>query len=365
MVKLYTPGHGPYTDALIMYAITSALLHREYDFKVKGVEGTYIIETDAKLEEVAEAVSDHVQSIRDGAIYTLVDRLRLIQKQSRNRLLIAMNKIADETKALEYLKELLFPGHGVSEGRGAKGVILWLSLSPFAGKFFTGSFKYNVLEYRVCLQCVAMASTGLISTFMPLDVRKRGKRTGKVYVTVLAFTGHVDSDALKSLKKALGEERFLREYDVVARSSENIPLRVLPFILLTILGGKAVLKLAESRASWKTYTVAYDVKKATQIRGFSELSIDTILSGLSTLHKRNVLDDLRTFVMGVVKGIGSDVADPYILESLVRYFNTRNVSDLYQFVRAAKSNLEGELGNIVGKRSLGVKLCRELARLAV
>lgn len=361
MVKIYTPGHGHYTDTLIAYGVSAALLEYNIGFNIEGVERIYIIDADAELEEIALAISKYTLSIKDNAIVQLIDNLRLIQKQTRRKLMLALDKLANVDECAKYLKSLQTPGHAerLGEGRGAKGVILWLPLSPFAGKFFTGSFKYGALAYKVCLSCAGLASLGLLSMFMPIRLR------GRVYVTTLAFTGMVDDETLSVLKDYLGEERFLDQYKIISGAAENMPLRVLPFTILSILSGYAISKLDEAEASWKAYTITFDVRRATQIRGFSELNIDNILSSLNILAKHTALDQLSTLVVGIAKGLRRGIIDPYILKSLMKYLGTRNIYDLYEFSRIAKISFEGELGKITGRRGLGIDLCRKLALLAI
>lgn len=342
MLTIYTPGHSLYTDTLIMYAIAYAAgdslkevtgLGSSYALLIEGVEE----------DELALRLSTHFSGVR-GEFSTRL--ARLVDERDVNASADALARVP----ALSgYLKSLSQPGHSREEGRLGEGRNIKLPLMPSAGKYFrndlTREVKYRAQDYSVCPSCFAVAMMGL-----GLGTVSVAFRTTLVLGT-LGFEGSVEGPAvidLLSWFKAVSQgQQGLLQY---VRPDE-VTDRVLGNLLLTCLDDRLLVDMSASSASWKSIVVRFDVGRAVQVRGYSTVELDAVLSALAELvqleqaaaalaeegaQPPRCRSKLTSFLTSLLRS-GSLSS----LERLFDYLASRDLRALYDAVRDAYASTEG------------------------
>lgn len=372
---LYTPGHSLYTDTLILYGLIYAL-NRKFGEKldepgmlrVIGTGSGYLIETQFSLGDIAGALTDVVNYEREdiqrelrrgGAIETYADgRVGLLEE---NDISYFTDSLLNSDVNEDYLRSLTSPYHASAEGRTAKGrqfVKVKLPLMPMAGKYFTSDLtkegKFRVKEYRICNQCAGLATLGLYAgAFVGRWGTTRTVITiafeGEVIARTLAFMLSLvrsEADLLKSIPRDREIRKELKGGELssfplsieIGRSSDNIPLRTLTYATLSCFSDTLLRGLAETDASWKSISVKFDIGKATQVRGYEEVSLNPLIDSLylllqSTTAFRRLHNTIRR-LLGIARRKGAEANDAVsALDYLFLFFETRRALDLYSFTR--------------------------------
>ncbi|MEM2823578.1 MAG: hypothetical protein QXF69_05720 [Thermofilaceae archaeon] len=340
MIVIHTPGHSLYTDTLIMYALASAARERLRRVVGHGISYSLAIENLSEVDLAQRILSrfDIIRSDFSGRLAKLVDEKDVGASYD------SLSRIDGLAR---YLKSLREPGHAQQEGRLGRGKSLKLPLMPSAGKYFridlTMKEKYDVSEYEVCSYCFALALLGLA-----VGTVSFASRTTQVVSTV-GFEGEVDGSSLNSL---LGVFEQLREFqDEMMKSVrvDEISDRVLGSLLLTRFDDDIIRSLYGTNASWKSLVVRFEVARAVQVRGFTTVEVDSILTALEELielREKAIAEQvqrpqacrgrLNEFVAKMIS-IGAYGA----LEKLLDFLVTRDLPILYTVVREAFTSAEG------------------------
>lgn len=341
MLKIYTPGHSPYTDALIMYSIAFAA--GEHLQEVRGLGSSYEIRIEGLTEEeLAQRLWVRLADVR--AEYS--SRLeRLVDEKDVN---LAADALARKQGLASYLRELSAPGHARDEGRLGDGRNIKLPMMPYAGKYFrvdlTREQKYRAREYVVCPYCFSLSLMGL-----GLGTVTTAFRTTVVLAT-FGFEGPVDGRAIEGLlgwfaAVSQGQQELLERV-----KPDEVPDRVLGNLLLTCLRDDLVVSMDASDATWKSFVVRFETARAVQVRGYSSVELDSVLAALAELvriEKREAEAGrqpprcraaLESFLAQLLR-YGSVSS----LEKLFDFLANRDVEMLYDAVREAYASSKGEI----------------------
>ena len=341
-VTLHTPGHSSYTDSLIMYGLTYALREAP-GLRVRGLATHYVVEANVSLDEAAEYVSlafdsdvvDALRGPRIGRLFTARDVENAAQA------------LRDSAQVREYLAELTSPGHSRREGKLGSGKTLKLPLMPAAGKYLhvdlTRRVKYDTKQYLACNWCIGLAMLGLVKGALLLSFG-----TAKL-VTVLAFEGEVGGRIFKELFAELEsqygaeEERGLA--DEVARSLDQLPLRVATYLTIFSLSRELVTMMDEAQARWRALSARFETARAVQVRGYQDFDVDALISTMAHVIRVDeevgagvwdpLIDDIMSRLVRISRAKAS-VAQHAVdaLEALLSFFTTRDMADLYQSARS-------------------------------
>lgn len=321
-MKIYTPGHGVYSDALIMYGLSRAALDARTLLGVRGVGNYYEIEV-KDLKSLASNLASLIENERS----TIMDEVGwFTQIAERKKLERALKYLSDEGHCLQLLNKLTKTGHANDEGRGRGGESVPLSFIPSAGKYLTGQFGYKAKAYKLCIGCLGLLSYGFFEGTV---------RIPKHLLTVtIAFEGNVDS---KCMDVILGSLKIDREK--IRRYSDLVPLRTFIYIMISKFGWDVVVSMNETNASWKGIAIKFDkVRAVLQVRGMCELTLDPVLDALS--HVRG--DDFQAF-LNLIENLGkteNSTALIYLFEYLLK-------RDMDILARASRSIYQSAL---IGER---------------
>ena len=348
---LHTPGHSAYTDTLIIYALAYAA-----NGQLKRVSGRglfYALEIEGlELEELALRIS--------GIFHRNVERLkagftRLLSEKDLKKAESVLKNIGLLTK---YLGELMEPGHAMSEGRAGRGGSFKLPLMPTAGKYYrvdlTEHEKYQARKYAACSFCSALAMLGLAlgslsSCFVLREEEPQRKTKGKakvVYlVSTIKFSGEVDGDLIINLS-----DYFINLSDAGRELLEaskacldKMPERLIGYLLLGGLDDRLISAMAASNASWSVLTTRFEVERVVQVRGYYSVELDQAIASLADLIK--VDEKLKGYYRGKLNSLCERLLKACSVEAFERLFDfmsTRNIEKIYEFARAAYSDLRRE-----------------------
>lgn len=346
MIMLHTPGHGLFTDTLMMYSIASALRDYEINFSVTGYQTHYSVEVKASLDDAARALAQQTRRKLEETS-DLLRKRKLLREAEMAALRRCLNKLSDEGGARDYLLELTSPNHSALEGRGKIGITMWLPLNPMIGKYVTGPYKYRSKSYGVCTGCIALSALGYSTAtiiFRTFSIRA-GKPASLVNVLLLSFEGSMNMEVLSSLLEDLDSK--VRETDVSyqkfagkARRAGNVALLPLSMAALAYLKGDVASKLAESAAKFKAVSLAFEIVRVLQIRGHCEVDVDILLSALSSLaeaderakskgERAGRLEGFRLLIENLLESDDANV----LLEALWSFISSRTHAELYDAVR--------------------------------
>lgn len=345
-LRLFTPGHGAFMDSLIMYAISSALNKEDVSYAARGMTNYYIIEAEATPQALANSLVSELQIYREEIENFFTSSTRLFQSSQMRKL----DKIFKEgfKDTVAYLNELKEPGHTIraNEGRGGKGYTTWLPLNPTLGKYLRTPFKFQPEPYNACPSCISLAILGFRKAIVPLRMRtmKGGRRVNITNSILISFNGEVDGLLLRRLEESIGpiiDELKGRIYGEISLLSS----------LMTVIGmmkGTLIEDVAHAEASWRALAVTFEVARVAQIRGYSEIIIDSLFDALAKLSSAGRLNQLSWIIEKCVRS-----GDEAPIDALWRFVISRGPHDLYDFIRLA-SRLE---------INIGASLCKELAKL--
>ena len=381
-VELYTPGHGLYTDTLILYGLTLPLCEvlgqREGEIPAELIRawsagGFYRLEVRvADHDELANLIADHVADVED----------RMAEELTKGPLGFFMEgdvgvflqALTDIRSLADYLRSLSTPGHAERAGEGREGRGRWktmkLPLMPTAGKYLhrdlTEASRYPQAPYKACGYCCALAALGLLEASFP--ILGRGKEWNRV-ITILAFDGLTDTryfDLLAEYRIRDWEE-FYRRLMAVAAAAQ-LPLRVLMKLVVALFSPGLVRVMAVAQARWRVLGVNLAGRlKAPQVRGYQELEITALVHGLDTLYERGYMafSELFPLARALIEAGEVDA-----LESFLDFVASRSLGDLYLFARGAFSTLERmrtgrepEKRKLWGEAVRRVRKCQEAASL--
>jgi len=350
MLVIHTPGHSPYTDTLIMYAIAYAAEDKLEEVVGRGLSYTLFIDgmTEVELAESLKVKFDGVKSEFEGRLARLVEERDVAAAQD------ALARVKD---LAGYLASLAQPAHAQQEGRHGKGRLIKLPLMPSAGKYLredlTKTRKYRVEEYKVCQYCAALALLGLGVGTVSVAARTT------VVVSTVGFEGALEGQLVRQVLESL--ERLRQgQSDVMRRvRADEMPDRLIGNLLLTCFRDDLIASMESSNASWRAFVVRFDVERVVQIRGFSALELDSLLTALADLARIGQKEELScmaylTELLTRLLGLGAVSA----IERLFDYLVLRSIPHLYGAVRDAYSSSEG-------RWSIGEGLVRCLAGLAL
>jgi len=396
MLTLYTPGHSPYTDTLIMYGLTYPVFRMRRDdlqrspslVAISGLGGSYAITMGVALDELCEYI---VETVKLEAEYitreltptkgeTWADgRVGLVDAKDVES---ALSLLGDKGKLMSYIDELTRPGHGGREGRLGRGRLkAKLYMMPTAGKYFhvdlTQQSKFQVKEYSLCEGCASIALLGLYAASIP-----SGWGNSRL-ITLFTFDGTLNGldinniyganmslvEELRCVKELRhGAERQLsleaQLLSSITRSLNYAPIRVASLSTIMALAAPSIKAMVEADASWRLIAVKFDVARGIQIRGYCEEYIDSFIESLFRLIDSGHYDQMRHIVRHLLsmgardRRFESDVVSA--LDKLYSYLEVQRLNDLYSFIRSYDSlreRCEGEIP-VIGRR-----LCEELLKL--
>ncbi|OYT51965.1 hypothetical protein B6U66_02915 [Candidatus Bathyarchaeota archaeon ex4484_135] len=381
-VELYTPGHGLYTDTLILYGLTLPLCEvlgqQEGEIPAElirawSVGGFYRLEVQvADYDELADLIASYVADIED----------RMAGELTRGPLGfftegdvgVFLQALTDTGGLADYLRRLSTPGHAERAGEGREGRGRWktvkLPLMPVAGKYLhrdlTEASRYPQAPYKACGYCCALAALGLLEASFP--ILGRGREWNRV-ITILAFDGFTDAryfDLLAAYHIRDWEE-FYRKLMAVAAAAQ-LPLRVLMKLVVALFSPGLVRAMAVAQARWRVLGANLAGRpKAPQVRGYQELEITALVHGLDTLYERGFMafSELFPLVRALIEAGEVDA-----LESFLDFVAIRSLRDLYLFARGAFSTLERmrtgrepEKRKLWGEAARRVRECQKAASL--
>ncbi|MHB9301957.1 hypothetical protein [Thermofilum pendens] len=341
---LYTPGHSPYTDTLIMHALARAAWGaRDAALRVRGTGFEYVLETSVDARTLAYELRRTFEEVHAA----FLDRQRL-GRLFQDKDVRLLDSALDPEGLRAFLEgELSRPGHAGAEGRGFDGLTFKLPLMPSAGKYLhtdlTRKPKYEAKEYRVCKYCAALAALGLASSVYVA-------RGARVLVVTLAFSGEAGYDALGGYYDFLQGEEAKDVLGVLGPRVDNVPERLLAQLAVALLTRNALEALDHAGATWRVYAVKFDTGRAVQVRGFYDVEVDSVVGAMSSLAR---VDDasyskLRDMLKQLARATGADSPRAgYALEALSRlfeFFETASPDSLYGFARSVYCAYEGKAG---------------------
>ncbi|MEM4853067.1 MAG: hypothetical protein QXQ60_05820 [Thermofilum sp.] len=373
MLIIYTPGHSLYTDTLMMYALAAAA--RENLQRAVGQGVSYILAfedlTELELAESLRVLFDSVKSEFSGRLARLIGEERRGEKEKgekggeekekgkkrKSDVDSALDSLTRIRELAGYLSSLSEPGHAWEEGRFGRGRSIKLPLMPSAGKYFradlTKGKKYDTAEYAVCSYCFAVALLGLA-----VGTVSMGQGTTQV-VSTLAFEGEVDGRSLRGLLNSFESLRSSQEELSRIIRVEEIPDRVLGSLLLTRFSDESIVQLYGTNASWKSLVVRFDVARAVQIRGFTTVELDPVLTAMEKLIELEERAKVELERGAVAEGVERLAAcrsrfNGFVekmlslgacsaLEKLIDFLATRNLPTLYAALRDAYASANGKL----------------------
>ncbi|MEM2168010.1 MAG: hypothetical protein QXK12_08085 [Candidatus Nezhaarchaeales archaeon] len=358
-LKLFTPGHGPFMDSLIMYGLVSAL-PPDVKCYVSGTAGSFEIEIEGRdVNDVAKSIASDIELRKESVMEQLLGQLKLIQKGSQKRFESYLNSYANPDVVAKNLEEAyMFPGHAQREGRGQRGQHVWLPLYPHVGKYFTEEYRYVASNYGVCPLCITLAALGFYKAAIPIRYMppKNASR-----IILLSFEGGASGELLANMLTYVRGEEFVRAITRLRSALDQLPLSTFTYVVLAQLSGDVIRYLYGSEAVWVALSTVFDVVKGqvVQIRGYENVYIDRYISSLVHLmrvderldeeHRLHPLHKLRTITVDLVNR-----GEAAAIEALYRFLNTRSSLDLYVAVRQVVKALKGGFGK---------GFCEELACL--
>ena len=388
-VELYTPGHGLYTDTLILYGLTLPLCEvlgqQEGEIQAElirawSVGGFYRLEVRvADHGELADLIASYATDVED----------RMVEGLTRGPLGfftegdvgVFTQALADTGGLADYLRRLSTPGHAERAGEGREGRGRWktvkLPLMPMAGKYLhrdlTEVSRYPQAQYKACGYCCALAALGLLEASFPIP--GRGREWNRV-ITILAFDGFTDAryfDLLAAYHIKDWKEFYHKLLNVGARrratgAAAQLPLRVLMKLVVALFSPSLVRAMTVAQARWRVLgTNLAGRPKAPQVRGYQELEITALVHGLDTLYERGFMAFSELFPLARTLIEAGEVD---ALESFLDFVASRSLGDLYLFARGAFSTLERtrterepEKRKLWGEAVRKVRECQEAARL--
>jgi hypothetical protein len=342
---LHTPGHSPYTDTLMMYALAHAL--GDNLEAVEGRGGSYVLHAEGLTEEDLalriKARFDIIKGEFGGRLARLVDE---------DDVAAAGDTLARTSELASYLRSLSQPGHSQSEGRLGRGKLLKLPLMPYAGKYYrvdlTKEVKYRTKDYSVCPYCFAIALIGLGVGTVSVALRSL------VVVATIGFEGEISGGVARRLLEDFERLRGTEDEALKRVKADEVPDRVLSGIFTTRLDDMLVVDMSGSSASWRSFVVRFDTARAVQVRGYSSFELDALLSSLAELvqlEKASAIEAEKTGEQplrcgGALKGALSKLLQAgavSALEKLFDYLTAWRLGTLYDFFREAYSASEGRL----------------------
>jgi len=354
-LKIYTPGHGLFLDTLIMYGFSSILQEGDFRYNVTGTAQMFEINVeDASLMDIAKVTKGLCEKSKESIIELLVNRLRLVQRQSLRRMEYFLEKMINMNVIKQLLRSYSSPGHALGEGREAtRKQHVWLPLFPHIGKYFTGEYKYRAKNYGICPSCLVLASLGFYKAALHITPPLN---RNNIYVVLLSFEGHVSGEILNRLI-ALKSDIIIKPS--LRRATSILPLSVFIRTLLAYLSPDLLKNLYEAKASWTALSVMFNIIKGgvVQIRGYEEMTLNTFLSSLVRLmeidekreRKVNPIEKLTSLTEDLIRK-----GDTTAIESLYDFLVTRTSLDLYTASRQITKTLE---------EGFGKQFCEELAWL--
>lgn len=311
-MKIYTPGHGIYSDTLMMYGLSRAALDAETLVRVRGAGNYYEIEV-KDLESLASKLASLIENEK----LTVIDEIgRFTQLAERNKLERTLAYLSDEGRSLQFLNKLTKAGHASDEGRGKGDESVPLAFIPSAGKYLTGQFKYRAKAYKMCTGCLGLLSYGFFEGTIRIPEH--------LLTVTIAFEGNVDS---KCMREVLGSLKIDRRW--IKRFSDLVPLKTLVYIIASKFGRDAIVSMDETNASWKVIAIKFDKEQAAlQVRGICELTLDPVLDAFSHVKE----DDFQA-LLNLIENLGRD-GNSTALVHLFEYLLKRDIDILARASRA-------------------------------
>lgn len=352
-VRVYTPGHGLYTDTLILYGITlplcealgERLLKQPDLIRAKSLGQVYELEIQVNTSsDIARAISNYMSRHKSEMMNRLSGKpLGFFSEKDVD---VVAQALTDTNGMGAYIQDLTKPGHSKRkrEGRKGRGNTMRLPLMPIAGKYLhedlTQASRYPQAQYKACNYCCALASLGLSQASLPI-LGAVGREWHRI-VTVLAFEGEVNGDYFRLLNnyRVSDWERF---YSRLGKAVAQLPLRVLVKYVVTHFSPTLVRGMRGALARWYVFSVDFAGRpKAPQIRGFQDLEITPLITGLSKLYKLPNISTLATVELQGLLDLLVESGEAQALEALMDFIATRKLEYLYIFARGTYSAIERE-----------------------
>ncbi len=392
-IRLYTPNHNPFTDALITYGIIGSIADIEYELtekiNVRSVGNYYEITLrNMSLKDLAHIISlstkNHINSIAQ----RLIDEGGVIQKQSRRKLMSVLKVLTNYEFLENALNDLRIPNHSLRNGEGRKRPskrgrkisgpfhnldTIWLALMPIAGKFRTSLFNVTVQPYMACILCRGLATIGLyhLGILASGVFRHENNKVELVaFELIPVFEGEVSGDVIALYSQVLSRG-FNELYESIRTSLDVLPLPILSKFLIvkltTIEGGAELIKkLFNSKASWSLISLRFS-RGASRLSGYDILRLDPLLTGLYLIIKREIVTDMCTILTEAVKRLIKRKKSKYskaqqikvdvdTVSYIIKYLEKRTTLDLYYALRSIYRD-EGI------REFLDVELAKSLAKI--
>ena len=385
-IRMFMPGHGLYTDTLILYGIALPLcealeeqIEREPEFvKARSLEQTYELEVQVDdYAKIAQAIADYVADKQERLSGILTSGPLGFFDESDVK--VMRQALTDRERLSDYLKSLAEPGHAElrGEGRDGRGKTMKLPLIPMAGKYLhrdlTKAPSYKAAQYKACNCCCALAALGLAMAAFPV-LGGMGRELNRVIV-VVSFEGEVNADYFRYFNDfhVRSWEDFYRKLRSVKAAgiratgaAAQLPLRTVMKLVVSAFSPSLVRCMAGAEARWHALGVNFAGRpRAPQVRGFHDLEVTALIMGLNELYTHgytlitNLFDVLRSLV---------ESGEGHALEAFLDFIATRDLTDLYVFARGAYSAVEWERTQASGKNRWEIVLsqadqCRELAEI--
>jgi len=371
-LKLYTPGHGLFTDSLMAYGIVSAVISVDpsvaEELRISFTGNEYVVDVgNLKLDDVAYAVASTIRSNKDDIVSRLLSKGRVIQLQSKGKLSGILERLSYIEEVRVRLNDLTAKGHILRSGEGRRKKFrltdmdtIWLALMPSAGKYRLGEFSAKVSPYVACILCRGLAILGLYSMGL---LSAAGKESLEV---IPVFNGEVTGRTISSYMGVLS-----RGYSDVAnklgRLLDTLPSDLLSKLVLIELsivsGGDRMLKeLHSANSSWFLASVRF-TKGASRLTGYDAICVDPLINGLSLAVEEGIINDVYGLVDTALRRLVSKKrlrstvqrrqinVDVDTLDFIVKFLEHKDVDILYRSTRYAYKDEEvrGELSERLAK----------------
>jgi len=274
-VELVTPGHSPPLDTLIALGIASGVLqaHPTAEVLVEKEGASYRIviggqvEWDKVHDKLSEKMLFEMERLRyrTGDLYSAFGPQKGIELRKLSETFKGIVELAREPMLRITFEYSEGAQHAAREGRGRgrRGTYTaYLPIAPWAGKYFTGTYRYGEEPYTLCPLCAFLAWSGLLSSSSIITYVTKEKR-GTIYVVPdpLSVKGY----DLALLSLIFGEKR--------GRVRDDVPLLAAP--LLALATGETLWPV---EGDYGLYVWKYEGAGAfLGIRGYSQLPLRPLL----------------------------------------------------------------------------------------
>jgi hypothetical protein len=282
--ELVTPGHSPPLDTLIAMGIAVGILqaHPAARIEVKKQGSSYRITIDGQVtwDRVYETLSEKMLfeverlSYGWGSLYSAFGPRRDIKPKDlsgRFEELVELARKEFPKIAQEYSEQ---SQHAAREGRGGKKLpTAYLSIAPWAGKYFAGTYKYQEKPYALCPLCSFLAWSGILSSSSVITYVAEGKR-GTIYAVPDPI--HVRNYDIALIALVFAEKKGER------RLRNDIPLLAAPLLILA--SGETVWPI---RGEYGLYVWKYErAGNFPSIKGFAQLPLSPLLEFVARAKAR-------------------------------------------------------------------------------